>query len=166
VLYAIRARGRPEKAAEREKKKPPRPRPAAEEVDFGGDRLPVARTVEGRVRGLVGGEAEQTPASYRASVAAKFPPGYYEKLEAAFRRLLHAYPPRRMKTRLVYTVYDEWKKSCGVGRLVDLDRLLRWCRAHAAGASPVSRKAVSARRSPAAGAVPAKRTNNDSPSRA
>src|SRR5438876_383915 len=79
VLYAIRARGQPQKAAEHEKKPPPAPKhAAAEEVEFGGDHLAVTRTDDDRVRGLVGGEAAQTPASYRASVAAKFPPGYYE----------------------------------------------------------------------------------------
>jgi hypothetical protein len=29
--------------------------------------------------------------------------------------------------RLVYDLYDTWKKSCGAGRMVDLDELLRWC---------------------------------------
>jgi len=24
-------------------------------------------------------------------------------------------------------LYDEWKKSCGAGRLVDLDKLIAWC---------------------------------------
>jgi hypothetical protein len=133
VLYAIRARGRPQKPPEHEKKPAAaaRKRAAAEEVDFGGDRLAVTRTDEDRVRGLVGGEAAQTPASYRASVAAKFPPGYYEKLETAFRDLLRSYPPRQMKSRLVYDVYDQWKKNCGVGRAVDLDKLLHWCRVRA-----------------------------------
>jgi hypothetical protein len=36
-----------------------------------------------------------------------------------------------MKTRLVYDLYDEWKKSSGVGRLVDLDKLLAWSRERA-----------------------------------
>ena len=40
------------------------------------------------------------------------------------------YPPRRVDSRLVYNLYDEWKKQCGVGRLVDLDALARWCREH------------------------------------
>jgi hypothetical protein len=132
ILYAIRARGQPKKAAEHEKKRPAaRKKPAAEEVEFGGDRLAVAHTDEGRVRGRVGGEAEQTPASFRAHVAAKFPPGYYEKLQKAFRQALKAHAPREMKTRLVYNLYDQWKKSCGVGREVDLDQLLTWCHKHA-----------------------------------
>jgi hypothetical protein len=128
VLYAIRARGQPHKPAEHEKKAATRKkRPAAEEVDFGGDQLAVTHTDSGRVRGLVGGAAEQTPGSYRASVAAKFPPGYYERLQRACRQVLRTYPPRQMKTRLVYNLYDQWKKSSGVGRAVDLDKLLRWC---------------------------------------
>ena len=134
VLYAIRARGRPQKPPEHEKKPAAaaRKRAAAEEVDFGGDRLAVTRTDEDRVRGLVGGEAAQTPASYRASVAAKFPPGYYEKLEQAFRHVFRALPPRRLKGRLVYELYDQWKKECGVGRSVDLDCLVQWCEENAA----------------------------------
>ena len=132
VLYAIRARGKPQKAPVPEKKRPAaRKPPPAEEVDFGGDRLAVTHTGAGRVRGRVGGDAEQTPASYRAHVAAKFPPEYYEKLQKAFRRVLRAHPPREMKTRLVYELYDEWKKKCGVGREVDLNRLLAWCHEHA-----------------------------------
>ena len=132
VLYAIRARGQPKKAAEHPKKRPTAwKKRAAEDLDFGGDHLPVTHTDSGRVRGRVGGDGEQTPASYRASVAAKFPPGYYEKLQKAFRRVLRTYPPREMKTRLVYNLYDGWKKSCGVGRAVDLDQLLAWCHKHA-----------------------------------
>jgi hypothetical protein len=132
VLYAIRARGQPTKAEKPPKeRRAARKKPAAEEVDFGGDHLPVAHTGAGRVRGRVGGEAEQTPASYRAHVAAKFPAGYYEKLQKAFRQVLRTYPPREMKTRLVYNLYDGWKKSCGVGRAVDLDQLLAWCHKHA-----------------------------------
>ncbi len=133
VLYAIRARGKPrpdERPAE-----PPRAErktSATEELAFAGDRLDVVRDAEGRVRGRVGGAAPQTAASYAAAVARKFPPGYYEKLEEAFRRVLKAYPPRKVNSRLVYRLYDEWKKACGVGRLVDLDALLRWCHNHAA----------------------------------
>jgi hypothetical protein len=132
VLYAIRARGQPKKAEKPPKEHPKaRKKPAAEEVNFGGDHLPVTHTGEGRVRGRVGGEVEQTPASYRAHVAAKFPPHYYERLQRAFRQVLRSYPPREMKTRLVYNLYDGWKKSCGVGRAVDLDQLLAWCHRHA-----------------------------------
>src|SRR5437660_11230704 len=59
--YAIRARGTPKKAAEHGKERPAgRKKPAAEEVEFGGDRLAVAHAAGGRLRGRVGGEAEQT----------------------------------------------------------------------------------------------------------
>ena len=85
--------------------------------------------VDGRLRGKVGGGKPQTAATYRSAVRAKFPPGYYESLEKSFRDLLKLFPPRLLRGRGVYDLYDQWKKSCGVGRLVDLDRLLDWCRA-------------------------------------
>ena len=79
------------------------------------------------MRGRVGGERPQTPESYRSNVAAKFPAGYLDKLEEAFRRLLKTYRPAELNSRLTYQLYDEWKKSCGAGRLVDLDKLVAWC---------------------------------------
>ena len=39
---------------------------------------------------------------------------------------------------MVYDLYDEWKKQCGVGRLVDLDGLLRWVEERAG--DPTARK--------------------------
>jgi hypothetical protein len=132
VLYAIRARGKPKHAPEEKgAAKKPRRRAGAETLEFAGDELDIVRDTEGGVRGRVGHEREQTPATYRASIAAKFPGGYYDKFREAFRRVLKNYPPRRLDSRLVYDLYDEWKKACGVGRLVDLDRLLDWCKAHA-----------------------------------
>jgi hypothetical protein len=132
VLYAIRARGKPKQPAE---EKPAARKPAkrakTETLRFCGDDLPVTRDADGHVRGLVGHEKPQTAASYRAAVAGKFPEGYHDRLRACFRRLFKQYPPRRLDGRLVYDLYDEWKKSCGVGRLVDLDKLLDWCEAHA-----------------------------------
>lgn len=131
VLYAIRARGKPKK----EKEEPAAParqeRPEAERLSFGGDDLDVVYDADGQVRGLVGGDRPQTPRTYAAGVRAKFPPGYYEKLSEAFQKVLKGYPPRRLNSRLVYDLYDEWKRACGVGRLVDLDALLRWCREQA-----------------------------------
>ncbi|HEV3262730.1 MAG TPA: hypothetical protein VG013_38195 [Gemmataceae bacterium] len=135
VLYAIRAQrvARP-KAGEEEAHPPPRRKaPRGEEVEFGGDKLAVTHDAQGHLRGKVGGDKPQTPRTYQASVRAKFPPGYYEKLESCFRRLLKKFPPSRLNSRLVYGLYDEWKKSCGEGRRVDLDKLLRWCRERAAG---------------------------------
>jgi hypothetical protein len=132
VLYTIRAHHHPKHTTRpddgHEHAHPARP---AEQVELGGDRLDVTRDrATGHVRGRVGGEAPQTPRSYQSSVRAKFPPGYYEKLEQAFRHVFRALPPRRLKGRLVYELYDQWKKECGVGRSVDLDSLLEWCREH------------------------------------
>jgi hypothetical protein len=75
----------------------------------------------------VGGDRPQTPRTYEASIRKKYPPGYYEKLQRCFRRLMKHYPPRRLDSQLIYDLYDEWKRACGVGRRVDLDQLLAWC---------------------------------------
>jgi hypothetical protein len=135
VLYAIRANRRPEplaaqdRAAAEHHKRHPR----GAQVHFGGDDLDVTRTAEGHVRGKVGGDGAQTPASYRKSVAGKFPPGYYDRLRTAFRRVLRGVRPKDLRERAVYDLYDEWKRTCGrpasgyPGRRVDLDRLLEWC---------------------------------------
>jgi hypothetical protein len=130
VLYAIRARGKPHHPPAAEKKPPARKaarRPRTEPLEFGGDRLDVTRDAKGRVRGLVGGAAPQTPESYHHAVEEKFPPGWHDRLESAFRRLLRTYRPSELNSRLVYDLYDEWKKSCAVGRSVDLECLLKWC---------------------------------------
>ncbi|HVS39869.1 MAG TPA: hypothetical protein VMS17_30200 [Gemmataceae bacterium] len=130
VLYAIRARPRvhapasqPGAPAARAKKKA-----NAHRIHFCGDDIDVAYDVDGRLRGKVGGGRPQTPASYEAAVQAKFPPHYYEEAQKAFRDLMKTFPPRALAGRLVYDMYDQWKKACGVGRLVDLDRLLEWVR--------------------------------------
>ncbi len=131
VLYAIRAnRHKPQPGEAGDKEQPARRRPAAEHVEFGGDAIDVTRDANGRLLGLVGGERPQTPRSYRASVRAKFPGDYYDRLRKAFAAVLRAYPPRTLAGGMVYDLYDEWKKTCGVGRLVDLDRLLEWCAEH------------------------------------
>jgi hypothetical protein len=128
VLYAIRAR--PRTPAPGPQAAPPAKvkRRAAHRIRFCGDDIDVAYNVDGRLRGKVGGDRPQTPATYRAAVRAKFPPGYFERLQQAFRDLFKTFPPRALEGRQVYDLYDEWKKACGVGRLVDLDRLLEWCR--------------------------------------
>jgi hypothetical protein len=127
VLYAIRARGRP-KLTEGAKPEKPKPKPAAaEQFSFGGDDLDVTRAADGKVRARVGGERMQTPESYEASVEWKFPEGYYDKLQSAFRRVLKTLPPRQVDSRMLYDLYDDWKRACGVGRLVDLDKLIAWC---------------------------------------
>ena len=131
VLYAIRAARVPRTEADRAQPAARRRHVPAQTVRFGGDDLPVTGTADGHLRGLVGGEQPQTPASYRSAVRAKFPAGAYDRLRRDFRRVLGAYPPRAMKDRLVYDLYDEWKRACGVGRLVDLAQLHRWCAARA-----------------------------------
>ncbi len=35
--------------------------------------------------------------------------------------------PRTVLPGAAAQLYDEWKKSCGAGRLVDLDKLIAWC---------------------------------------
>jgi hypothetical protein len=91
----------------------------------------VTRNADGKVLGLVGGQQPQTPQSYQASVRKKFPPGYYGRLQKCFRQLLRNYPPKQLDSRLVYNLYDEWKKANGKGRLVDLDKLTDWCQTRA-----------------------------------
>src|SRR5205807_6199503 len=107
--------------------------PPADQVVFGGDKIDAVKNSDGHLRARVGGEKPQTPRSYQWSVAAKFPAGYYERLRDAFRGLLKTYPPRALRGRTVYSVYDRWKKACGTGRSVDLDRLLQWCEEQTAG---------------------------------
>ena len=95
-----------------------------DELTFGGDTLDVVYDDAGHVQGAVGGGRPQTPRSYRTSVANKFPPGYLAAVSTAFRRVLRAYPPRTLDSKLVYDIYDQWKKACAVGRRVDLDCLI------------------------------------------
>jgi hypothetical protein len=140
VLYAIRARGKPKKEKKESAATVRKERTKAERLSFDGDDLDVTYDDEGHVRGMVGGDRPQTPRTYAASVRAKFPPGYYEKLSEAFRKVLKGYPLGRLNSRLVYDIYDEWKRTCGVGRLVDLDALLRWCKEQTAPKSSLRSK--------------------------
>jgi hypothetical protein len=141
VLYAIRAAGKTRhdggehEAAAAPHAAEPQAGPA-EQLSFGGDNLDVTRDAHDKVQGLVGGGRPQTSASYHSNVAVKFPPGYYEKLERCFRELLNKYPPRRINSRLLYDLYDQWKKNCAAGRSVDLDKLLAWCKERAAAVAP------------------------------
>jgi hypothetical protein len=128
VLYAIRAAGKPHKKeapAKAAARKPAAPPP--EQIEFGGDMIDVTRDAKGKVQGLVGHEEPQTAQSYRKTVPHKFPPGYYARLEEAFRLVFQDVKPGELNSRMIYDLYDNWKKSCGVGRLVDLDKLLAWC---------------------------------------
>jgi hypothetical protein len=136
LLYAIRANMKPEPSKAAEPRARPRRRRGLDELSFGGDTLDVVYDDAGHVQGAVGGGRPQTPRSYRTSVANKFPPGYLAAVSTAFRRVLRAYPPRTLDSKLVYDVYDQWKKACAVGRRVDLDRLIEWCHARASGTAP------------------------------
>jgi hypothetical protein len=137
VLYAIRAntpsrtRGKGKQGGE-----PAAPKETPEGVElleFGGDKLEVTQDANGHVVGQVGGQDPQTPASYRYKVKSKFPAGYYDKLQKAFRDALKPLTPRKLDSRLVYNLYDQWKKQCASGRLVDLDKLVQWCEERAKG---------------------------------
>jgi hypothetical protein len=133
VLYAIRAARKPhKKEAEAKPTKREPPRAPTQQIEFGGDPIDVIYNEAGNVRGLVGHEQPQTTETYRNAVLHKYPPGYYEQLERSFRDVLRTYRPGELNSRLLYDLYDDWKKRCGVGRSVDLDRLLRWCKERAA----------------------------------
>jgi hypothetical protein len=105
--------------------------PTASEVEalhFGGDDLQVSRNGRGELVGRVGDQMPQTWESYRYKIVRKFPAGYYERVQAAFRDFLSAVEPEKLETRLVYGLYDQWKKACASGHSVDLDKLIQWCR--------------------------------------
>ncbi len=134
VLYAIRAAGKPHKKEAPSKKaaekKPAAPAP--EQIEFGGDTIDVTRDAKGKVQGLVGHEEPQTAQTYKKTILHKYPPGYYHRLEEAFRKVFRKVKRGELDSRMIYDLYDNWKKSCGVGRLVDLDKLLAWCEKRAA----------------------------------
>lgn len=142
VLYAIRAQGGA-------RTKPKHPKEAAaiptnegdeplanEELGFGGDSLPCEMDEDGRVlKCLVGcrspKDAAQTPRSYDSNVDAKISAEYRSDLEEGMRRLLETYKAVELGGKLVYRLYDGWKKDCKAGRRVDLDKLLEWLEEHA-----------------------------------
>jgi hypothetical protein len=134
VLYAIRANSptRPvkykDKAAAKAAEEALATPSDIERLKFAGDELQVSRNARGQLVGRVGDQLPQTPESYRYKVAGKFPAGYYDKVQTAFRAFLAKLPPDKLDSRLVYTLYDQWKKECGSARLVDLDKLITWCR--------------------------------------
>ena len=144
VLYAIRANKRPEPTQAGQPDSKSRSRRGVDELVFAGDTLDVVYDEAGHVQGVVGGDRPQTPRSYRTSVANKFPPGYLGRLTEAFQKVLKAYPPKTLDSRLVYDVYDEWKKACAVGRRVDLERLIEWCNQGAAGEKSAKAQLTSA----------------------
>jgi hypothetical protein len=138
VLYAIRSNStsRPVKYKDKEAAasaaKALAEKTEIERLDFGDDELQVTRNAQGRLIGHVGSTPEklnlpQTPETYRYKVAGKFSPGWYEKVQTAFRNFFQAYTPERLNTKVIYHLYDQWKKSCAAGRMVDLDKLVTWC---------------------------------------
>jgi hypothetical protein len=161
LLYAIRANMRTERAKADQTTARPRRRRGVDELTFGGDTFEVVYDDAGHVQGAVGGGRPQTPRSYRTSVANKFAPGYLAAVSAAFRQVLRAYPPKTLDSKLVYDIYDQWKKACAVGRRVDLDRLIEWCHQRAGGrraksqttaARPAARRSSKSRASSGAAA--------------
>lgn len=142
VLYAIRAQGGA-------RAKPKHPKEAAaiptsdddeplanEELGFGGDSLPCEMDEDGRVlKCLVGcrspKDQAQTPRSYDSQVGGKVPSEYRAQLEEQMRRLLKTYKPVELGGKLIYRLYDDWKKECKAGRRVDMDELLAWLEEHA-----------------------------------
>jgi hypothetical protein len=133
VLYAIRANStaKPVKYKDKEAAaaaaKALAEKTETENLEFGGDQLQVTRNAQGRLIGHVGNALPQTPETYRYKVAGKFPPGAYEKVQKAFHTFFQAYKPEQLQNRTIYHLYDQWKKSCASGRLVDLDQLIAWC---------------------------------------
>jgi hypothetical protein len=133
VLYAIRANSPAKPVTYKDKEAAAAAEKAladtspVETLRFGDDELQVTRDSAGRLTGRVGGAMPQTPQSFRYKVASKFPAGYYEKVQSAFRAFFQAVDPQRVNSRMLYTLYDQWKKGCAAGRLVDLDKLIRWC---------------------------------------
>jgi hypothetical protein len=134
VLYAIRANSPQKPKAYKDKEAAASAQAAASEatdvelLEFGGDRLEVGRDRQGRLVGRVGGQLPQTAETYRYKVRSKFPGDYYAQLEQAFRSALANVSKERLDSKLIYQLYDHWKKSCAAGRLVDLDKLVKWCR--------------------------------------
>jgi hypothetical protein len=98
-----------------------------EHLNFGDDHLQVSHNTRGQLIGRVGNATPQTPETYRYKVVSKFPAGSHDKVREAFRAYFQQYTPQKLDTRLIYTLYDTWKKSCASGRLVDLDKLIQWC---------------------------------------
>ena len=143
VLYAIRAKGgghKPKPGASNSGKTIPvgeaAEAMATEDLSFGGDDLPCEFDDDGCVtKCLVGCQSPQdpaqTPESYQASVEAKIPPEYLERLTAAMRELLATYKKAELQGALIYAIYDDWKRACSAGRRVDLDKLVDWLQARA-----------------------------------
>jgi hypothetical protein len=141
VLYAIRANSPTRPVKYKDKEAAASAEAALSQpsdlqlLEFGGDRLEVSRDPRGRLVGRVGGQLPQTPETYRYKVQSKFPAGYYDRLEQAFRAVTDKLSTEKLDSRLIYSLYDQWKKTCAAGRLVDLDKLLAWCQERSAPAT-------------------------------
>jgi hypothetical protein len=133
VLYAIRANSPTPPVSYKDEEAAKSAKEALESssdietLSFGGDELEVSRNGRGELVGRVGNQLPQTAESYRYKVMRKFPDGYYPRVQAAFRDFLAAIDPKKLDSRMVYGLYDQWKKACASGRMVDLDRLIKWC---------------------------------------
>jgi hypothetical protein len=134
VLYAIRASSPVRPVAYKDAEAAASVREALEQpadvelIDFGGDRLEVSRGPQGQLVGRVGGQLPQTAQTYRYKVQGKFPAGYYEKLSHAVGAFFAKCPDEKLAGKRIYALYNQWKKQCADGRLVDLDKLLAWCK--------------------------------------
>jgi hypothetical protein len=147
VLYAIRANSTVRPVTYRDQAAAESARTANELaaphelLSFGGDQLQVQRRPDGRLVGRVGEQMPQTAESYRYKVVAKYPAGWHDRLQGAFRAFLAGYDPQRLDSRLIYSLYDQWKRACAAGSLVDLGRVIDWCeqrRPAAASSAPGS----------------------------
>ncbi len=133
VLYAIRANSPVRATAYKDKEAIASAEEALSQpseielLDFGGDRLEISRGPQGQIVGRVGGRLPQTPETFRYKVASKFPASYLARLESAFHAFFAARSPEKIDGKAIYSLYDQWKKQCANGRLVDLDRLIGWC---------------------------------------
>ena len=142
VLYAIRAQGGGYRGGKSSTKKGSIPAGAAtkvlttDELAFGGDSLPCEMDEDGRVvKCLVGCKSPkdkaQTPSTYERDVEGKVPLELRQELTEAMQALLSTYSKMELSGRLIYRIYDQWKKECKAGRRVDLNNLLDWLRERA-----------------------------------
>ena len=138
VLYAIRAQrgGRPS-VSKHPKKAAAIPTGsgkqvlASDELGFGGDSLPCEFDDDGRVlKCFVGCQSAkdkpQTSRTYNSNVEGKIAQEYLDALSSAMKSFLSTYKAAELGGRLIYRLYDQWKKECKAGRRVDMDQLLEW----------------------------------------
>ena len=135
VLYAIRARG--PKISSRKYRKSKKVKTVEyaiggndniDKLKFCGDFLEMEFDEEFNiVKGLVGGgKPPQTPETYEKSIERKFPEDFHLRLYKKFSEFFESVSKMELDSKLVYDLYDRWKKECGVGRFVDLEKLEEW----------------------------------------